>query len=132
MMFFFFFKQKTAYEMRISDWSSDVCSSGLLTGIISGLRPLIGDIRPQPHQRPREAPCRHLAMPVDGQVARHGGTILARFQRADARGQGFGQHRNDAVGEIDAVAARSEEHTSELQSLMRISYAVFCLKKNKK
>src|SRR3546814_2918831 len=32
-MFFFFFKQKTAYEMRISDWSSDVCSSDLLVTI---------------------------------------------------------------------------------------------------
>src|SRR3546814_2353019 len=32
-MYFFFFKQKTAYEMRISDWSSDVCSSDLLNGI---------------------------------------------------------------------------------------------------
>src|SRR3546814_2104117 len=31
-LFVFFFKQKTAYEMRISDWSSDVCSSDLLTG----------------------------------------------------------------------------------------------------
>src|SRR3546814_6844368 len=31
LIFFFFFKQKTAYEMRISDWSSDVCSSDLLT-----------------------------------------------------------------------------------------------------
>src|SRR3546814_21160168 len=31
MSFFFFFKQKTAYEMRISDWSSDVCSSDLMT-----------------------------------------------------------------------------------------------------
>src|SRR3546814_5306570 len=37
-----------------------------------------------------------------------------------------------ALLEIDAVAYRSEEHTSELQSLMRISYAVFCLKKKKK
>src|SRR3546814_19343171 len=32
-LFFFFFKQKTAYEMRISDWSSDVCSSDLLVGL---------------------------------------------------------------------------------------------------
>src|SRR3546814_15919532 len=38
-VFFFFFKQKTAYEMRISDWSSDVCSSDLLT---TGLHP--GDL----------------------------------------------------------------------------------------
>src|SRR3546814_14038934 len=34
-MFFFFFKQKTAYEMRISDWSSDVCSSDLLEAMLS-------------------------------------------------------------------------------------------------
>src|SRR3546814_2232469 len=34
MCFFFFFKQKTAYEMRISDWSSDVCSSDLLVGAL--------------------------------------------------------------------------------------------------
>src|SRR3546814_6040319 len=33
-LFFFFFKQKTAYEMRISDWSSDVCSSDLLAGLL--------------------------------------------------------------------------------------------------
>src|SRR3546814_2729913 len=33
---FFFFKQKTAYEMRISDWSSDVCSSDLLEGVLRG------------------------------------------------------------------------------------------------
>src|SRR3546814_5298708 len=33
LCFFFFFKQKTAYEMRISDWSSDVCSSDLKTGL---------------------------------------------------------------------------------------------------
>src|SRR3546814_6618954 len=36
MLFFFFFKQKTAYEMRISDWSSDVCSSDLLTYTAQG------------------------------------------------------------------------------------------------
>src|SRR3546814_3984572 len=35
--FFFFFKQKTAYEMRISDWSSDVCSSDLYYGLSPGL-----------------------------------------------------------------------------------------------
>src|SRR3546814_4895089 len=35
MLFFFFFKQKTAYEMRISDWSSDVCSSDLLFGALN-------------------------------------------------------------------------------------------------
>src|SRR3546814_9204426 len=43
-LFFFFFKQKTAYEMRISDWSSDVCSSDLLPGLHAALQlpPLFG------------------------------------------------------------------------------------------
>src|SRR3546814_6196961 len=67
--------------------------------------------------------------------------------RRDDRGPGVGPQRRDLVGDaLDAGAARdeavliaafgararSEEHTSELQSLMRISYAVFCLKKKKK
>src|SRR3546814_9191952 len=41
-------------------------------------------------------------------------------------------HPEAALADLDPVEARSEEHTSELQSLMRISYAVFCLKKKKK
>src|SRR3546814_8579760 len=40
---FFFFKQKTAYEMRISDWSSDVCSSDLLDLVVVGCDVLVGD-----------------------------------------------------------------------------------------
>src|SRR3546814_3174898 len=90
----FFFKQKTAYEMRISDWSSDVCSSDLLMvsfGNATGPVP-----------------------PVDtGLLAAKGSLYLTRPS-------------------IMAYMARSEEHTSELQSLMRISYAVFCLKKKNK
>src|SRR3546814_10576199 len=42
--FFFFFKQKTAYEMRISDWSSDVCSSDLLTSLETGHLLHLGDL----------------------------------------------------------------------------------------
>src|SRR3546814_11179116 len=55
---FFFFKQKTAYEMRISDWSSDVCSSdlGRNKGGGVGRRPLPGDIRPQGQSRPAPRP----------------------------------------------------------------------------
>src|SRR3546814_8951157 len=76
--------------MRISDWSSDVCSS---------------DLVPQAQQAYAEA------------------RIL--FQSV-----------GDRISEADAALLigllRSDEHTSELQSLMRISYAVFCLKKKKK
>src|SRR3546814_16674967 len=55
-MFVFFFKQKTAYEMRISDWSSDVCSSDLafqVSSVIARYDALVaaGELRPDPDQR---------------------------------------------------------------------------------
>src|SRR3546814_2796305 len=104
----FFFKQKTAYEMRISDWSSDVCSSDLGA-----------------EDRTRDA---HHADRHHGEQLRRGqpGEIGPDDQRR------FGLADKDVRGGAEAFDlgdARSEEHTSELQSLMRISYAVFCLKK---
>src|SRR3546814_8304128 len=55
-----------------------------------------------------------------------------RTQHREMVADRLGVRRTDAdVDERDAAAIRSEEHTSELQSLMRISYAVFCLKKKK-
>src|SRR3546814_4168988 len=57
-LFFFFFKQKTAYEMRISDWSSDVCSSDLL--LTSSTHPVISGralMRSQPGSRLGAMPC---------------------------------------------------------------------------
>src|SRR3546814_4651083 len=98
----FFFKQKTAYEMRISDWSSDVCSSDLVRHIAPfGRSYRLSDVS-------RGSTCRK---PCDD-IPR----MLCNLQPAK-------------WGETDRK--RSEEHTSELQSLMRISYAVFCLKKKK-
>src|SRR3546814_4548501 len=98
MRLFFFFKQKTAYEMRISDWSSDVCSSDLSDVAICW---------PRNSKREISAPAVARASEM---------TLMAA-----------------SIRDIAAAAeARSEEHTSELQSLMRISYAVFCLKKKKK
>src|SRR3546814_5128852 len=90
---FFFFKHKTAYDMRIIDGSSDLCSSDLY------------------------------------------------FHDEESAGENEGEHQHPAVRIFAVImrrrcrniglAGRSEEHTSELQSLMRISYAVFCLKKKK-
>src|SRR3546814_5320268 len=55
-----------------------------------------------------------------------------RIARRDLGLQRFGEEGQEGVGAAALLAAdRSEEHTSELQSLMRISYAVFCLKKKK-
>src|SRR3546814_10516836 len=128
-----FFKQKTAYDMRISDWSSDVCSSYLLGCHI------------QVTIRHRIA-C--LAIVRNGDKGRAAGLGLCnQFQHHGVIGivQGSGgfvqqQHRpghDEAAGDIDPLLftareragrqspKRSEEHTSELQSLMRNSYAVF-------
>src|SRR3546814_10435923 len=81
--------------MRISDWSSDVCSSDL--GTLSSL-------------------ASELSQPELEAAAGNGGNEIRAWLMLAAA-------MNDAP--------RSEEHTSELQSLMRISYAVFCLKKKK-
>src|SRR3546814_5032888 len=59
-------------------------------------------------------------------------TTLFRSLRIADRQQPFQPRRGPAYGRGVSAGRRSEEHTSELQSLMRISYAVFCLKKKKK
>src|SRR3546814_2977224 len=110
--------------MRISDWSSDVCSSDLRAFDRIMLRMERGEAQQgeagergdeRPHQ---DADLRFLD---EQRVAREGEPADEQAHReADPA-----QHR-DA---IDLEPGRSEEHTSELQSLMRISYAVFCLKK---
>src|SRR3546814_1970467 len=105
--FFFFFKQKTAYEMRISDWSSDVCSSDLKTTLERVL----------PYWHDAIAPQLKVGQTV--LVTAHGNSLRALYK-----------YLNKIADE--AILEGSEEHTSELQSLMRISYAVFCLKKKKK
>src|SRR3546814_2583639 len=73
---------------------------------------------------------RHAAL---GHTARHHQQhVGARRQRQRESGGGKGEQGGEIHHAASLVPARSEEHTSELQSLMRISYAVFCLKKKKK
>src|SRR3546814_7700937 len=124
----FFFKQKTAYEMRISDWSSDVCSSDLPA-------PLPVQRRPDEHQRARRG-SRQAALGgqssldqiARGEPRRHEALCGHRVEQQCRRAR----HERRGRSRGDLGDRRSEEHTSELQSLMRISYAVFCLKKKKK
>src|SRR3546814_7973931 len=122
--------------MRISDWSSDVCSSDLVDAARS---------RQLRAEHGRDEAGRQHAM---GDTAlEHGlrSVFLVEMQRIGVAGNP-GEQNDIRLGQrlgvdgghadrefIDVIALRrSEEHTSELQSLMRISYAVFCLKKKKK
>src|SRR3546814_9792910 len=140
----------------MSDWSSDVCSSDLI-GIADQLaerdraifypsaRPVARIGRRRRNHARREIASRVEDGPVDRE--RHALALLilriACLHAGRARPQaqfdvGIPVHpdinrpfgRDDiAITGLDREGARSEEHTSELQSLMRISYAVFCLKK---
>src|SRR3546814_2718987 len=122
---FFFFKQKTAYEMRISDWSSDVCSSDL---------PRYADGR-RGGRRSARVPFRVAAhAPRHRRISRRTARSLPRGSRSAIPSPAASSSASRSSPERRAACRdrrRSEEHTSELQSLMRISYAVFCLKKNK-
>src|SRR3546814_5504410 len=131
MCFFCCFKQKTAYELRISYWSSDVCSSDL-----------------------------DLSLPVGGGTVPHHVGVLAYAWSPDGQWLWYSllkarptsprvrfdeevsamsnRRRSTTEAEVEfylrgpdghSIKVRSEEHTSELQSLMRTSYDVFCLKK---
>src|SRR3546814_1412509 len=187
-MYNFCFKQKTAYDLRISDWSSDVCSSDLgYAG--TGKSTMLGVARDEWERAGYQVRCaalsgiaaegleggsgiqsrtiasmeyqwdqgRELLGPRDVLVIDEAGMIgtrqmervLSEAERAGAKvvlvgdpeqlqaieaGAAFRSlAERHGAAEISEVRRqhedRSEEHTSELQSLMRISYAVFCLKK---
>src|SRR3546814_9844145 len=140
--FLIVFKQKTAYEMRISDWSSDVCSSDLPVGSRTlskltalnlspaSIRNVMQDLEElgllsSPHTSAGRMPTEQgLRLFVDGmmQVAEPSAEDRAQIEASLSEG--------GPIESALAQATRSEEHTSELQSLMRISYAVYCLTTN--
>src|SRR3546814_10751932 len=136
-MIFFFFKQKTAYEMRISDWSSDVCSSDLLDGILITTFDVI-----EQTFRKRIDLTDNTGGFACGDLFSYGGSDYVRdslFDRLITKRlftitlcQTLTILRQFFRRTTERHVRRSEEHTSELQSLMRISYAVFCLKKKQK
>src|SRR3546814_1777456 len=143
--FVFFFKQKTAYEMRISDWSSDVCSSDLVrrvAGQVAGrVRNAVRLLRLPAERTVARDTTGHRHRPAQqGLDPRAGDQVHARqFRRkqnpSDRRSRTLHRVARAGAGLQDRRAedpvSRSEEHTSELQSLMRTSYAVFGLKKKK-
>src|SRR3546814_5129120 len=112
--------------MRISDWSSDVCSSDLAPTSLAGrVSREEGSIRTNAGWW--KAPTRFLPAPV----------LIAVFPPTElstcaSKVVGICTKWHPRFNMAAAKPTRSEEHTSELQSLMRISYAVFCLNKKKK
>src|SRR3546814_10078274 len=95
--------------MRISDWSSDVCSSDL------GIR----------NERTGREHTRRQRRQFGNALGKFLQPLMFAYRTVHARAP----RTSLRIGDMQH---RSEEHTSELQSLMRISYAVFCLKKKKK
>src|SRR3546814_8124403 len=128
--------------MRISDWSSDVCSSDLLSPIeTKRLKYIDAPVHGRScfvmitRTRYKCAACRgEFWEPLAGVDTRRFKTMrcIGYIQRQSLLKPNT--HVAEEVGVSEAVVRliRSEEHTSELQSLMRTSYAVFCLKKKKK
>src|SRR3546814_10579425 len=110
--------------MRISDWSSDVCFSDL-----KARNPIALTSPASAASKAANCTSARWALPTSSELGRRlnrPGSLIVRPSPMPCR-QPFDDESNALAVEPD----RSEEHTSELQSLMRISYAVFCLKKKK-
>src|SRR3546814_4887060 len=142
----FFFKQKTAYEMRISDWSSDVCSSDLAEAGRIHARPR-ATLHPRPDHRflvglahvlkaldmaRVENVAQPFEHPQDGQILLAADIDAAEQLAAFALGPVavpliLGRGAQVIFQERGVIVGRLEEHTSQLQSLIRSSYTFFFL-----
>src|SRR3546814_1306366 len=133
----FFFKQKTAYEMRISDWSSDVCSSDL-PDYLDHIQQAATDARSfvegmakddfLADKRTQQAVIMSLIVIGEAATKVMDGYVEFTQAHADVPWRSMRNMRNRMAHgyfdiNLDVVWERSEEHTSELQSLMRSSYA---------
>src|SRR3546814_5010331 len=143
LLFFFVFKQKTAYEMRISDWSSDVCSSDL-AGKLPGPPPSRPRVSPifLAYRLTAQEPCVRLArkstLLYAGYTARAGVATKVPWRsptwlkviptepvRSSERSKILSAETLAVNRALNGRRApRSGEHTAELQSLRRNSYAV--------
>src|SRR3546814_2747916 len=115
--------------MRISDWNSDVCSSDLQEEVDQARHDQAHQAHDQEGAEARQVALRGVAVKAEatecGRACKEGRSDRrARVNEEDRRQRQAHRH---GIGPVN----RSEEQTSELQSLMRISYAVLCLTKKK-
>src|SRR3546814_8099672 len=155
--FFLCFKQKTTNDMRISDWSSDVCSSDLRkvrARVLTDFDGTRGDGFLQCVQNDQDQWSSELRYAADlsdwlsmtagvyyfdqsfsfsetRDLNNHAQLLATRSNLDNSSFAAFAEVDIEPVADLTVTLGRSEEHTSELQSLMRNSYAVFCLKKKK-
>src|SRR3546814_10901612 len=119
--------------MRISDWSSDVCSSDLHFREDGRKAPGQGDLEvPRPGRGRWTLSVNSSMDPALDAIRQEAAAWFARRRDgalAPDEEETFEHWRRRDEAHARVYAERSEEHTSELQSLMRISYAVFCLQK---
>src|SRR3546814_2080138 len=126
IFYFFFFKQKTAYEMRISDWSSDVCSSDLRFFRPGLSHPGYGVSQWSIAHSARGRTLGGAVHPTSGCGGNR--TIAGASSITRVPAAGYGRYADPATPRFCQGVGRaryrrgirSEEHTSELQSLMRI------------
>src|SRR3546814_6452394 len=116
--------------MRISDWSSDVCSSDLATIACARIFQTRRPVFPINPVFTASAPTAQTSSVFC--VRSKPSRVRRKFNLAFCAGLNEPLFQPAFIPHITASCLRSEEHTSELQSLMRISYAVFCLKTKKK
>src|SRR3546814_7114020 len=118
--------------MRISDWSSDVCSSDLETPEPGGGEHAAAAVSATSGARSTSSPGARGRCSSGDNDCTHSGRPSASPKKVMTATTASAAHAPGAKrGATPNSAVKSEEHTSELQSLMRISYAVFCLKKKK-
>src|SRR3546814_2804085 len=115
--------------MRISDWSSDVCSSDLVFVVANRVHPNALEISRKDFEQSIEHKI-DVLIPADPKLAAQAaklGKTLAEVAKGNRIGHALENMMQLAMGAGEEC--RSEEHTSEIQSLMRNSYAILCLKK---
>src|SRR3546814_3146528 len=119
--------------MRISDWSSDVCSSDLIVPLGQWAIGKAAEVLAEWDKQNGAIVDAYFSVNVSAiQLVRDdvAGVVRQALEKHKIGGERLMIELTESaiIGDPDLALSRSEEHTSELQSLMRISYAVFCLK----